>query len=385
MNLRSLMLIISIEHLILGEASFLKKFKNQYVFSPKLHLNFHDAKELCYNVLGGNFPSIYNQQDIDELKSIGARFIFLDVKTANNTGKKLPLDEKTTYQWRNGSYLDFSPWAKGDPSCTNDCCTVYYWFKKFYDISCFWQEIMACVLPDVKNIPVKDRKELVQSIHQAQDNDEATIILLLTYYKEKGIDRHITKWMGRKMFFDRRFGVSFHTAMNLCTTFGGFLPSIHSQEEMDQLKNLISGKMVYLGSNIANNSHWDNRPLNKKIVYTWQDGTPFNYSKWLNNGPSCTTDCCVVNFYDGLLSDLICDSYSPFFCVFAETSLLNNNFRFMIETRKENMKIKKMKEENELRFKNFSIELAKLSHTVGRIKHKLVEISRNKTKNHKSH
>lgn len=310
----------------MAQGNFLTKLGNENVLSIKIELNIYDATNFCHNMIGGKFPTIYSEQNIDDFELIGLNNFFLDVKPENNSGKILPLNKQGTYQWSNGSFLQFSPWTEGNPNCTNYCCVVLYSERRIYDSSCKEKLAnMVCILPDVENITDEERKQLVEYIHESSNEDEVKAILQTGYRQFKNVDGYTKQWMNKKVYFNPKLDVTFYEARSMCTAMGGKMPSVHSREEMNELTDLIDGEPSYLGVNPEDNSGKGSSPFNKTTTYTWQDGSPFEDLGWYPEEPRCRRSCCSVVLFHlsigGVLSDYSCSTKLKFTCIITDLNL----------------------------------------------------------------
>ena len=67
-------------------------------------------------------------------------------------------------------------------------------------------------------------------------------------------------------------GVSWNVARSRCLSLGGDLVSVHSQDEQNLLKSLMTQRWYWLGHN----------DLKKEGRYTWSDNSNWTFSNWLN-------------------------------------------------------------------------------------------------------
>ena len=113
-------------------------------------------------------------------------------------------------------------------------------------------------------------------------------------------------WRGKVIYYSGSETMSLQDAMILCSKHGGSLPSVHSEEDVDELINLIGGESrLWLGAKPKDNRS----PTGALDSYEWLDGTPFDYKKWVADSPDCMTQCCgvgVSTIYDHGLVDIGC-------------------------------------------------------------------------------
>lgn len=318
------------------DESFLMKFKNETVLSLKLYMNFNDADEFCRKFIGGNFPSIHNEDENNELDSIGLKDIFLDVNKENNYLKRRLFNQRT-YTWQeNGSFLNFSLRQEGSPNCLGACCTVVYNNGKFSDHECDSLKRMVCVLPQVEDPLLNSKKkELIKNILDSSDENEALKVLLLNYYYENGIDSHIKNWKGKNFFYDSRLAVNFDSWSKVCKILGAFAQYNRSNEEKLSLNHEIKF--------IGNRKNFHGMYHNNEIVY---------------NDTRCNSPCCVIrkfnnenisgNFFErfncSTITEFICDLPEKYSLAIEITKMKQDKIhkKLMVEDVIINEKIKRL-------------------------------------------
>lgn len=325
------------------DTNYLINFRGETLLSLKMDVNFNIASELCHKVLGGRFPVIQNERDIEDIDSIGLNNIFLEVKKANNIGKHPLLSERRTYEWSDGSNFTFHPWIQNYPNCIDYCCTVIYSTKRIYDSPCRRTLTnMVCILPDVKNVEDEVRKELVQTILESSSEEDVKIILdfsLALFHSFRRDNRYIKyrEWSGQDIYYNQK-QVTFFEAVAQCSDMGGQMPSVHSREEMNSLSKLVNNEPIYLGSYPVDNSGISSTPFDPTKIYTWQDNSTFEPLEWRRNWPDCREKCCYVALYDSALYDSVCSNKLRFVCI----GPFSLNFKNEYIIHKSMMKLKKM-------------------------------------------
>ena len=74
-------------------------------------------------------------------------------------------------------------------------------------------------------------------------------------------------------------GKNFDDVQEFCHMYGGDLPSIHSEEENQEIKSLTGGHEVWLGL-------IDTAPAEESGPFAWIDETPFDYENWTAGEPN---------------------------------------------------------------------------------------------------
>lgn len=313
-----------------NNTNYLINFRGEKLLAVEMEVDFNTASDKCHDALGGRFPVIKNQQDIEDLDSIGLDDVFLEVEKKNNKEKPPPLSEKRTYQWSDGSSFAFHPWKENHPNCTEDCCTVIYSTKRIYDDSCDRTfSNFVCILPAVKNITDEEKKQLVQSILDSSSEKDVKMILDLKYDEIRNGGLNINKyiqyraWMGKDVYFDPSWRATFYEAMIWCSALGGQLPSVHSQQEMDSLNALADGVPVHLGAYPVDTRYEGSAPYNRTTTFAWQDGSTFQLLNWFHNNPDEKGPCTSLlldlkeDFHSWLkaLRDAPCEEKYNFVCI----------------------------------------------------------------------
>lgn len=111
---------------------------------------------------------------------------------------------------------------------------------------------------------------------------------------------------GELFFFDDNRLMTLPESETFCKSLSGHLPSIHSHEDAEFLRNLISSEQnIWLAGERVSES---------PPSYKWTDGTPFDYAPWKSASPNCYTGCCGIALcivhdvvYNETLLDCSCD------------------------------------------------------------------------------
>lgn len=199
-------------------------------------LNLYDAKEYC-NSIGGAMVKITNYKQSAFIKWITNYFhvilgaVKLDVESFH-------------YNWLDGTQLNYSNWMIGRPNCIESCCSLIHEPTGVWsEYSCFYPFPTLCYKK--KFIP-KER---------------------LYKYHYRGTEYHVHD--GDRM--------SFSETKSYCESIDGRLVSIHSEEQNEFIRRIIT-----VPNAATNLSVWlDARRQDLRSLrdYSWQDGTPINYSR----------------------------------------------------------------------------------------------------------
>ncbi|XP_071501769.1 macrophage mannose receptor 1-like [Diadema antillarum] len=112
-------------------------------------------------------------------------------------------------------------------------------------------------------------------------------------------------------YYINNTGITFDEAEQICVNYGGHLASIHSGGEMSFIELRLSERDYYIGLG----------DRDTEGVYTWTDGTPFDYRNWDLNEPNDrggTEECVHVRgpyvTPSGVWNDISCDAQYSFIC-----------------------------------------------------------------------
>lgn len=95
-------------------------------------------------------------------------------------------------------------------------------------------------------------------------------------------------WNGRLAYYNGDREMSYNDTLELCTSLGGRLPSLHSDNDTRFLSRLIgSSSRVWLGG-VKNGTGISD--------YNWTDGSAFDFHPWVPDEPSCNIKCCAMGF-----------------------------------------------------------------------------------------
>ncbi|XP_072174209.1 macrophage mannose receptor 1-like [Diadema setosum] len=112
-------------------------------------------------------------------------------------------------------------------------------------------------------------------------------------------------------YYINNTGITFDEAEQICVDYGGHLASIHSGGEMSFIELRLDKRDYYIGLG----------DRDTEGVYTWTDGTPFDYRNWDLNEPNDrggTEECVHVRgpyvTPSGVWNDVSCDALYSFIC-----------------------------------------------------------------------
>lgn len=118
------------------------------------------------------------------------------------------------------------------------------------------------------------------------------------------------KWIdfgGRFCYdFETKEQVSWYRAAHNCFTLGGYLASIHSQQEMEAILHRIKDSSLPLHIGFGQKEDGS---------FGWIDGTAVDYVNWAPGEPNAGTEMCVEMHTDiGTWNDVNCESKRGFVC-----------------------------------------------------------------------
>lgn len=140
------------------------------------------------------------------------------------------------------------------------------------------------------------------------------LLVLTTVIAKYGV------WRG-KVFYHDTFNShqSYFTSKRYCAANGGQLPSIHSQYDINEIRQIVGSGAIWLGAPSRNNTNLTRDEIINKPI-EWMDGTPFDFNKM--DDEVCTSSCCALVLHDSdeLLMEIPCssstNSITKIFCVY---------------------------------------------------------------------
>lgn len=271
-----------------------------YVSSSEGHLYSYDNTVTWCDDLGGSLPTIHSKQDLDWLASSTYHQFGDGIPTWLNM-KRISKGGVHKCDWNDGSPYDFPlPWETScdDMSTCNytDSCAAGA-FNDFAKVNLFptthaYHRVCVRVVAQsnlVKYIDALYRKVptlepirmqqiaghlnyVWREIQDAKGDNETTkaqVLLRILHGQDKLL---VYVFRGDNL-------ATFHNTMYWCNNLGGFMPSIHSKEDIKWLGKFLNntaGRMprspsVWIGMN---------RTLvgGKDYHCNWLDGTPYDYN-----------------------------------------------------------------------------------------------------------
>lgn len=114
----------------------------------------------------------------------------------------------------------------------------------------------------------------------------SSLFLLVVLYaasSASGNTFHI--WNGRLAYYNGDHELNFNDTIELCTSLGGKLPSIHSTDDTQFIARLVgSNARVWLGG------------LKNGSSFEWMDLSPLDHTPWLPDEPACNSRCCAIGY-----------------------------------------------------------------------------------------
>lgn len=121
-------------------------------------------------------------------------------------------------------------------------------------------------------------------------------------------------WDGKIVYFQEK-DRNLSETIKACNQLGGQLPSVHSEEDIEQISALSgSHTRLWLGAKAEDKSSSPN-----ERVYEWLDGSPFDYLDWWDE-ELCSASCCGVGLsypdpFGNRLWTPECDNNRSMICV----------------------------------------------------------------------
>ncbi|XP_022255986.1 macrophage mannose receptor 1-like [Limulus polyphemus] len=211
----------------------------------------------------------YIEQDTYNLKTWGDASLFCR--------------RKGGYEWEDGSAVDFTYWAKDEPSNpdTQLCVEMYQHDSRWNDEKCYYKKSYIC---QVEKVPPKPTCE----------TDDGQ----WKYFKDTDACYHVKKgsWIQKYTWYEGE---------DYCAENGGHLVSIHSKEENDYIHKMLLEKGSFLMD-----SYWIGfHSLGLDGQFEWTDGSLTEFINWDNNNEHFEAEekCVIMDASSGTWKDHHCD------------------------------------------------------------------------------
>uniref|UniRef100_A0A914EKU9 C-type lectin domain-containing protein n=1 Tax=Acrobeloides nanus TaxID=290746 RepID=A0A914EKU9_9BILA len=245
---------------------------------------FFYAGDKCSSVSGGFLAYVK-----DGFSNAFFQEIILDTMTDTSVNRWLGASSNgSAWTWTDGTPLTYTNWAKGQPNTDFQCLTMLPTSGQWYSNDCNSQ-----LLPYICGIPA------------LSDNDQATTNVrptcpiittsapLVVYACDSGWTYYNVTNSCYKVFH----GQNWTTAESICVSNRAHLTSIHSYSENYFVQEISTAG---IGLPSGDDLDWIGlSDLNGDGVYTWTDGTPFDYQYWNQGEPNNpSTTLCITMYTD---------------------------------------------------------------------------------------
>jgi len=256
-------------------------------FDQQKTITWMEAQFICRQY-GGDLAIIHSEETNDFVNAIanGAR-IWIGAHRVEPAEH-----ENNQFSWIDGTPLDYSNWVSNNPDNWegNEFCVFSYGDsngKKWNDYDCFSKSTYP-----IENFVCQSDGSL-----QCQASIEGCPGGWVYYYKT---NRCYKKF--------EQTGLSWSDAQHNCRLHGGNLAMIYDESTNTFINDLLEGSMAWIGA-IRVGPLVEPKPRNDQ--WTWNDGSPLDYSNWVYNQPDDTTDenCGMINRWknEGLWNDASCN------------------------------------------------------------------------------
>ncbi|KAJ8036335.1 Macrophage mannose receptor 1 [Holothuria leucospilota] len=213
---------------------------------------------------------------------------------------------ETGFEWSDGSVVDYVAWDDGEPNnkgtIGEDCVELYFNGRGWNDKECTALRSWICQI-DRGRVPINTPSPppSLPSYTPCPTANDWVLEGDYCYYFSAGANVRL----------------GWNDANAWCMQNGGYLTSIHSDDEQD--------KVFYYASTYTYTDHWIGiREYDIEGTYVWADKTPLDYQHWREGEPNDANgeeQCGEMRTTDGFWNDLNCGDYQPFICkrVYHET------------------------------------------------------------------
>eukprot|EP00057_Strongylocentrotus_purpuratus_P027654 XP_011682128.1 PREDICTED: macrophage mannose receptor 1 isoform X1 [Strongylocentrotus purpuratus] len=261
--------------------------------------NWDDARMYCL-AMGADLASFHSQAEEDYILSG-----YPDSTASLYVGLH-DQSEEGGFTWTDGTPVEHTNWNTGEPNNWGpgeDCTEVFLNGRKWNDIYCTNLNDWICkISKNTHPVYTTIAPSTVTPYPPCLDNQDWILYPLnnYCYFFSQGLsqDAGLKSWMN---------------ANEYCMQSGGYLASIHSQEENDFLKNY----MVRFGEVEDRKYSWIGlREYTTEGVFSWSDGSAVDYTSWTSGEPNDYNgeEQCAEYYSGGTWNDANCAKETVFVC-----------------------------------------------------------------------
>ncbi|XP_072174350.1 macrophage mannose receptor 1-like [Diadema setosum] len=269
-----------------------------YTVDSSTKASWQTARDRCVN-MGGDLASFHSSEE--------ENYIYANSGSTQSSGYWIGLHDRSTeggFEWSDGTPVEHTNWNGGEPNdwgSGEDCTEAFFSSRIWNDLYCNRRRNWICKIPKGQT-PVTTPEPTSPTPWPSCDNDPDwlkydTDMGTYCYFFSAGA----TPAGRNKDWYD---------ANEYCMEAGGYLVSIHSQDEIDFLKTHLARygyTRPYIGM----------REYTVEGTYTWSDKSPVDFTLWATDEPNDANgeeQCVQLYSQNGRWNDVNCGKESHFIC-----------------------------------------------------------------------
>lgn len=292
-------------HFIICEENLFPKLNGENFLKSTIRFDFYTAKKMCYEVLGGKFPSA-DSETIKHLQQLKINSTFLDVYPVDMSNETKNFND---LNWMQIDGLPINqPLSVVKNSCISKCCSFFYANGRLAYKPCGMDSHFGCQFTKNKNglNETEEKMKWERLIKETSDQEYLDMKVMSIYYLMKGTNKY-TQYLSRRKILLSDFRVPFDTAKYFCHKIGGTLLSLHSEEDLRTFSSLVSHRWMMLGGRKEEKNRM-------KTSYYWIDGSEFGFENSTVLDDDCEAACCYLGVVAENLRTYQCSVPGRFSC-----------------------------------------------------------------------
>ncbi|KAL3836968.1 hypothetical protein ACJMK2_022370, partial [Sinanodonta woodiana] len=260
-----------------------------------IKLSWFDANNYCRN-LGAELVSLHSRQ---EENFAFTYFMFGFSYTGSYWIGFNDFDQEHGHRWSDGSLVDYTNWNRGEPNDAtgdDDCVEYNVNMRNWNDNNCYIAKGFVCKIKKGKQIRTTTAPPV-----------SPTPLVMC------GARSDWTYFNGCCYWFSPKYGIgsklSWYQARTHCMQDGADLVVIHSERENGFIINMLTMK--------ADTNSWIGFEAVHQGSFSWVDGSPVDYVKWMTNEPNNAygaEKCVSLLNFNGYWNDDDCNDDRGFIC-----------------------------------------------------------------------
>ncbi|GFS75495.1 brevican core protein [Nephila pilipes] len=253
--------------------------KSCFFYAPEKK-TWSEAEEYCAEKHNGNLATIQ-----DFTYNLFLNYILRDKDESMWIGIKI--QEKYQQKWSSGWYVSYENWAEDEEEFSEGSCALRDHEGTWITMSC------GKKMPFVCEYSTAEPPVLKPSVADSYCPEPKG-------WRDLGGDFCY--------YFDTKASITWATANFECMRRGGTLLSIHSEDEVNMLRNFVkyTRYVVLIGLH---------RHMQYEEEFVWADGSPVDFTMWNPNEPNNDKEQCVEMITETMKwNDVICSNQRGYVC-----------------------------------------------------------------------